>query len=266
MKSDKQEIYNNLSSDVTVRWSVEDEKIPERNNTKERVYNSTSINATWNYTRSSDISSQKPWNQAIIDFIHPEHKNISSIDNFIENIKKCKEEKSPRYPETTISNHDLNDNNISYTKKIFISYSKEDKEELDRFVKHTSSLRERGLIELWMDEYLETKNKWHDEIQSRIEKCDIMVCLVSADFIDTPYIRVHEVKKAIELKKELYAIIIKPCNWDRCDFAGFKVALKGKCITYNEKEDRAKTVVEKDARWNDVIEEMRRIILNDSKY
>ena len=149
--------------------------------------------------------------------------------------------------------------NIKMTKKkIFISYSKEDKETyMHKFLKAIKSLCDEGLIEPWMDEWIEIGKEWDAEIQRNIEECDIMVCLVSDDFLNTHYIRKKEVAKAMEEEKKLYPIIIRPCDWEKCDFAKYQVALKGECIAYNNKEKRERTDVEKDAMWKEVINEIR---------
>lgn len=87
-----------------------------------------------------------------------------------------------------------------------------------------------------------------------------MVCLVSVDFLNTGYIRKKEVIKAIEEQKILHPIIIKPCDWEKCDFAKYEVALKGKCISLNENEKgiiKENTSVERAQFWVEIIKEMR---------
>jgi len=153
-------------------------------------------------------------------------------------------------------------------KKIFISYSKEDKAEMHEFLKHTVTLQEQGLIaKPWTDEWIALGKKWDDEIKRRIEECDIMVCLISVNFLNTNYIRKVELKKAMEQDKILVPIIIKPCDWENCDFAKYQVALKGKCISLNENQKyiiQENSDVEKAKFWLEIIKEIRMKIFNNA--
>jgi hypothetical protein len=127
-------------------------------------------------------------------------------------------------------------------------------------------LQEQGLIEKpWTDKSIDFGKKWNDDIREHIDKCDIMVCLISVDFLNTGYIRTVEVKMAMEKDKIFVPIIIKPCDWTNCDFAEFQVAQKGKCISLNENDKylvKETTDVERAQYWLQVIEEMRRKIFD----
>jgi hypothetical protein len=150
-------------------------------------------------------------------------------------------------------------------KKIFVSYSKEDKKEKEEFIKQTVTLQEQGIItKPWTDEWIEFGQEWDNEIKRQIKECDIMVCLISDDFLNTEYIRKTELKEAMKQGKILIPIIIKPCDWENCDFAKYQVALKGKCLSYNENENRENTTVERKALWKEVIKEMRKKNLEDN--
>eukprot|EP00825_Cyclidium_porcatum_P012605 TRINITY_DN16587_c0_g1_i1.p1 TRINITY_DN16587_c0_g1~~TRINITY_DN16587_c0_g1_i1.p1 ORF type:complete len:226 (-),score=58.73 TRINITY_DN16587_c0_g1_i1:118-795(-) len=160
-------------------------------------------------------------------------------------------------------------NNMAKMKKVFISYSKEDKIEMHEFLKHTVTLQEEGKIaKPWTDEWIEFNKEWDSEIKFQIEECDIVVCLISVDFLNTNYIRKTELKEAMKHNKILAPIIIKPCDWENCDFAKYQVALKGKCISLNENQIftiKENTGVEKAKFWVEVIKEMRIKIFNNTK-
>jgi len=146
-------------------------------------------------------------------------------------------------------------------KKMFVSYSKEDRAEMNEFIKHTVSLQEQGLIaKPWTDKWIVYGKEWDDEIKRQIEACDIMVCLISVDFLNTEYIRKVELKEAMKQNKILVPIVIKPCDWENCDFAKYQAALKGKCIALNENQKymiKENTKIERAKFWVEIIMEMR---------
>ena len=157
---------------------------------------------------------------------------------------------------------------LQNVKKIFISYSKEDKAEMHEFLKHTVTLQEQGLIaEPWRDEWIAFGKEWDDEIKRHIEACDIMVCLISVNFLNTDYIRKVELKEAMKQDKILVPIIIEPCDWENCDFAKYQVALKGKCMSLNDNQEyiRENTKAEKAKFWMEIIKEMRTKLFNKAK-
>ena len=178
-------------------------------------------------------------------------ENTQELDTISHNTK-------PVYLFKNFSNNKI----LQNMKKIFISYSKEDKAEMHEFLKHTVTLQEQGIIaKPWTDEWIAFGKEWDDEIKRHIEECDIMVCLVSIDFLNTDYIRKTELKEAMNQNKMLVPIIIKPCDWENCDFAKYQVALKGKCISLNENQKytiKENSDVERAKFWVEIIKEMRK--------
>jgi hypothetical protein len=159
-----------------------------------------------------------------------------------------------------------NNKKLQGMKKVFVSYSRKDIKERDEFIDNTISLQEEGLIdEPWTDEWIGFDKEWDKEIRKQIEACDIMVCLISADFLRTDYIRKVEIKMALK-KDILVPIIIKPCDWRHWkDVTERQVALKGKCISINDNDPyhfKENTPVERAYYWVQVIEEMRKKIFD----
>jgi hypothetical protein len=65
---------------------------------------------------------------------------------------------------------------------IFYSYAREDeplKAELDA---HLSALRREGRIESWHDREIRPGADWAEEIDRNLDRADIVLALVSADF------------------------------------------------------------------------------------
>lgn len=111
----------------------------------------------------------------------------------------------------------MNNGDEKQTFQVFCSYSHEDRTFQDSLAKHLASLRRIGLIELWYDKEIRAGDKWADEISENLEKADIVLLLVSANFIASDYCYAIEMKRALELHDSEQAtaipIIIKPCDW-----------------------------------------------------
>ncbi|MDR2147417.1 MAG: leucine-rich repeat protein [Tannerella sp.] len=147
---------------------------------------------------------------------------------------------------------------IKNMKNIFISYSRDDESFVEKFIAHMDELKRQGMISLFYDRWMGLGVDWDKTIKQKIDECDYMVCLISDSFLKTEYIRTEEVQRVINQRKEnIIPIILRPVDWESCDFATFNAALKGQCITYNDGEKRERTSIEKDAMWRDVVKEMR---------
>jgi TIR domain len=102
--------------------------------------------------------------------------------------------------------------------KVFISYSHKDEKMLERMGEHLSSLVFDGLIQIWKDREIDAGDDWEEEINKEIAAADIILLLVSASFLASPYCR-KELLSAIELRgigKSLpIPIILRRCQWQR---------------------------------------------------
>jgi len=71
--------------------------------------------------------------------------------------------------------------------RIFFSYSHRDEELRDRLETHLSLLKHQGLIEAWHDRRISAGEDWAGSISGEMERADIVLLLVSADFIASRY-------------------------------------------------------------------------------
>ncbi len=106
--------------------------------------------------------------------------------------------------------------------KIFCSYSHKDEEIKDELEKHLSIYKRIGLIELWTDRKILPGENWSLRINDEIENSDVVLFLVSADFISSDYCFEVEVKKAIKQhemgQSVVVPIILRECNWEGAPF------------------------------------------------
>lgn len=70
---------------------------------------------------------------------------------------------------------------------IFYSYSHKDKSHRDRLKTHLSVMKRQGLISEWHDQDIMPGQEWHGEINKYLKNADIILFLVSSDFLDSDY-------------------------------------------------------------------------------
>jgi internalin A len=102
-------------------------------------------------------------------------------------------------------------------KKIFISYSRQDVTYKDELREHLSLLSHYNAISEWACEDIEA-GEWDKQIQSELQKADILIYMVSASFIASSYIMDMEVARGIEIIKNdpnnrIMCVLVKECAW-----------------------------------------------------
>lgn len=71
--------------------------------------------------------------------------------------------------------------------EIFFSYAHEDEELRNKLEAHLSMLKRSGLIKGWHDRKITPGKKWEREIDEHLNTADIIVLLISADFLNSDY-------------------------------------------------------------------------------
>lgn len=129
--------------------------------------------------------------------------------------------------------------------KVFYSYSHKDESYRDSLETHLSMLKRKGLISEWHDRKIIPGTNLDDEIDSNLNSSDLVLLLVSPDFIASEYCYCKEMSRAIkrhENKESLVVpIIIRPTSdWKEAPF-GKLTALPqdGKPVTTWENQDEA---------------------------
>lgn len=109
-----------------------------------------------------------------------------------------------------------NNKNIKNMKKVFISYSHEDVIEKQRLMTFLKPLERSGKINIWQDLKLQAGVKVQQEILDKLDEADIVIMLVSQDFIGSDFIYDHELqnamKKRIQNKVKILPIMISDCT------------------------------------------------------
>lgn len=107
---------------------------------------------------------------------------------------------------------------------VFLSYAHRDdrlREELD---KHLSPLRRSALIETWHDRRITPGTELDTEIDQRLASADLVLLLISPDFINSDYCYRREMRTALRRhakgQARVIPIILRPVDWLRTPIGG----------------------------------------------
>jgi hypothetical protein len=106
---------------------------------------------------------------------------------------------------------------------VFYSYSHKDERYRNRLGVSLSLLRREGAIEEWFDRRITAGDQWADEIAQQMDAAQLILLLVSPDFIASDYCYGKELTQAIERnnrgKAWVIPIIVRPCEFSGTPFA-----------------------------------------------
>ena len=120
--------------------------------------------------------------------------------------------------------------------RVFISYSHRDETLRLQLDKHLAPLKGQKVIESWHDRQIQAGMEWADQIDDNLNKADIILLLVSPDFVASDYCFKIELIQAIKRHESgeaiVVPIILEPCDWSWLPFAKFQAFPKdAKAIT-----------------------------------
>jgi len=100
---------------------------------------------------------------------------------------------------------------------VFFSYSHADEALRDQLEKHLIMLKRRGLIDTWHDRRIPAGDNFAHAIDQHLESADVILLLVSPDFLASNYCYDIELKRAMERHEAKEArvipVILRPCDW-----------------------------------------------------
>lgn len=104
-----------------------------------------------------------------------------------------------------------------------LSYAHEDEELKNRLDVHLTSLKRSGRVNTWSDRMISPGAEWDDTIKNELNTADIILLLVSVDFLASDYIWKIEIAKAMERHRNndvlVIPIFLRPCDWRDMPFA-----------------------------------------------
>jgi len=127
---------------------------------------------------------------------------------------------------------------------LFFSYSHKDEALRNELETHLSMLKREGLIEAWHDRKILAGDELNGVIDAKLDSAEVVLLLISPDFLASNYCYDVEVKRAMERHARgacrVIAIILRPCDWKNTPFAKLLVTPKdGKPITKWPNQDEA---------------------------
>jgi hypothetical protein len=127
---------------------------------------------------------------------------------------------------------------------LFISYSHTDEKFRNKLEKHLAALKNQGVLEIWHDRKIIAGQEWENEINGNLSNADIILLLISADFIASRYCYDIEMIRALERHNANEAIVIpiilRPADWHKMPFGKLQALPKdAKPVTKWQPQDEA---------------------------
>ncbi len=110
---------------------------------------------------------------------------------------------------------------------VFISYSHHDRELRQELEKYLSNLKRQNVITSWYDGAISPGTEWEPQIIEHLNTDQIILLLISADFMDSDFCYSIEMTQAIARhdanQARVLPIILRPTDWKGAPFAKLKV-------------------------------------------
>jgi hypothetical protein len=110
---------------------------------------------------------------------------------------------------------------------VFFSYSHRNRTLRDQLEKHLSVLKRQGIIGTWHDRNIDAGRDIDREIDQHLETSDLILLLVSPDFLASEYCWGTELERAMQRhdagESVVIPIILRPCDWKEAPFGKLKV-------------------------------------------
>jgi hypothetical protein len=121
-------------------------------------------------------------------------------------------------------------------KSVFFSYSHKDEALRDQLEIHLAMLKRQGVLSTWHDRRLVAGDVVDDGIAMELDKADIVLLLVSPDFLASEYCYGVEVARALERhaagEARVIPVILRPCDWHGAPFGKLLAApTDGRAVT-----------------------------------
>jgi hypothetical protein len=137
---------------------------------------------------------------------------------------------------------------------VFFSYSHKDEVLRDKLATHLKLLERQGVIQQWHDRQILAGTEWKGEIDGNLEAAQIILLLISADFLASDYCYDLEMGRALERHDagaaRVIPIVLRPVdNLWKAPFGKLQaLPTDGKAVTLWDNQDAAFADVAKGIR------------------
>ncbi len=128
--------------------------------------------------------------------------------------------------------------------RVFVGYSHVDETFLERLFPHLKLLERRRMIKIWCDRMIQPGAEWRSSVRAELERAEIVLLLVSPDFLASDHMWDLELPLAWERMKagkaRVIPVILRPADWQRSQLGSVQALPKdGMPITTWRDEDLA---------------------------
>lgn len=115
--------------------------------------------------------------------------------------------------------------------EIFCCYARKDQQLLNDLRTHLMSMQRSGDIIIWADTDIDAGVEWEKEIENHLDTAQIILLLVSPNFISSEYCYGKEMTRAMERHKageaQVIPIILRPVLWEGTPFRNLQALPTG---------------------------------------
>ena len=128
--------------------------------------------------------------------------------------------------------------------EVFFSYSHKDKSLRDKLATHLKIFERQGVISGWTDRKITAGSEWAGKIDEHLNSAQVILLLISADFLASDYCYDIEMKRAMERhdsgEARVIPVILRPCPWQSAPFGKLQALPMNACpVTDWSNRDKA---------------------------
>ncbi len=142
--------------------------------------------------------------------------------------------------------------------KVFISYSHKDESHRDELEKQLKVLERSDLISAWDDRDIDAGEEWRTKIDANLESAQIILLLISANFMASDYCHDIEMQRAMQKhdsgEARVIPILLSHVDWKDSPFAKIQM------LPSNSRPITSEKWVNTDAAFYDVEQGIKRVI------
>lgn len=140
--------------------------------------------------------------------------------------------------------------------KVFISYSHKDKRLKDKLITHLNALIRQKYISLWYDNMILPGKEIDEEIRAALQSSQIVLLLLSADYLTSNYCYQEEMEEAMNLRKEKKLVVI-PIMLREVDLTGTPI---DKIMSLPEDRKAVTQFRNEDVAFKNVADGIRKVV------
>ena len=140
--------------------------------------------------------------------------------------------------------------------KLFCSYSHADEKFRAQLEKHLALMSQQDIVHVWHDRRIEPGADWKQQIDDNLEHADVVLLLVSSDFMASQYCTGIEMTRALERQDtgstRVVPVLIRSCDLEGAPFAGLQWLPSG--------SKPVKNWTDRDEAWTNVAKGIRQVV------